>query len=555
MDKTVTSWTRRLLPVVHDDATLLAVVKPAGIDTGASAGQPTWGVHEWLRENGETPARLIPINRLSRYESGILLFARTDGLARAIKDAWRSGGVTQEFVAVAKGEPKSRKILIDSSHGASRGKTRPNADNRSKRKAAPLGKKEATTVEVIKAAGDRVIIRCRTTVDNTHALRAQLRAAGLRLLGDRSPGQFQREPRYPETCLHLAKLILQHPDRKVKVTISSPPPPVFDGYLQKKPDWMRPVHAALVRRLPLLSRMDTTACRVLSGHVEDLRGVTIDRYGDVLYARSDRDRPDAGPQFRALAAWYRDWLDMRTFCWRREPRQSKPEQEFLSDAPDDTMLIGSPPPDEMVVQENGLKYLVRPGASTSSGLFLDQRDNRRRVRDLARNKELLNLFAYTCTFSIAATAGGARRTVNVDLSAKYLEWGRANFALNELSTDAHAFLAGHVAQYLKRAVRDKERFDILIIDPPSFAHGRKAGQDFSVERDLTELVASAAPLLRPGGKLLISVNLRRMSWRALRERVRAGLSGRKISEIEALPLPIDFAMDPDHAKSLLITIS
>lgn len=550
------TWMKRLLPVLHEDPMLLAVVKPAGIDTGSYTGQPTQGVQELLRAERGPKAILLPINRLSRYESGILLFAKADGFARIMKKAWRAGDISQDFVAVAKGEVKERKLVIDSAHGASRGRSRPGTKKAKAPAVAERGSGTATSVESLKAYGDRVLIRCRTTVDNTHAMRAQLRAAGLQLLGDRAPGRFQREPRYAETCLHLSRLVFSHPDRGVKLTLTCPVPPAFDAHVHKRTDWSRPIYAAMVRRLPVLARTDTSAYRLLSGHVEDMRGVTVERLGELVIIRSESDSKAEEAFFRAMAEFYREWLGVKIVVWRRIPKKGKPvDDESWADSSHDKVLLGKAFPDELTVVENGLKYLVRPGAPTTSGLFLDQRENRSRVRALSRDKDVLNLFAYSCGFSVAAAAGGARRVVSVDLSPKNIEWGKANFALNDLPVDGHLFLAAHVAQFLKRGAKDEEKYDLIVVDPPSFAHGRKSGQDFSVERDLTGLVASIAPLLRKGGCLLVSMNLRRMSWRAFRERVRAGLGARKISGMEALPLPADFAMDSDHAKSLLVTVA
>lgn len=550
------SWTRRLLPVVHDDGQLLAVNKPAGIDTGSYAGLTTLGVQELLRREMGDKVRLVPINRLSRYESGILLFAKAEGFARVMKTALRKGEITQEFVAVAKGEVKVRKLVIDSSHGTSRGHSRPKKERAKSQTEAPTMAREATSVEVNRTVGERVMIRCRTSLDNTHAMRAQLRAAGLRLLGDRTPGKYQREPKYSETCLHLAKVTLQHPDRGVKVTISCPTPLAFDAHLQKKADWTRVVHAALVRRLGVLTENQTNAYRLLSGHVEDMRGVTVERFGDVVIIRAETDADMGEGQFRAMAEWYREWLDVKTVCLRHAARKRKAGSEEADGEPaPDKMLLGKSLPEEIVVVENGLKFLVRPQLVASQGLFLDQRDNRQLVQASAANKDVLNLFAYTCGFSVAAAVGGAKRVVSVDLSPKNIEWGQANFALNDLPVEGHLFLAAHVAQFLKRGTKDAEKYDFIVVDPPSFAHGRKSGQDFSVERDLTGLVAAIVPLLRAGGRLLVSMNLRRMSWRAFRERVRGGLSARKITSIEPLTLPPDFAMDGDHSKSLLVTLS
>ena len=106
-----------------------------------------------------------------------------------------------------------------------------------------------------------------------------------------------------------------------------------------------------------------------------------------------------------------------------------------------------------------------------------------------------------------------------------------------------------------RAGRQERRFDLIIIDPPSFAHGRRRGQDFSVARDLTSLVAAALPVLRSGGTMMVSSNLRKMSLSGLRARVRAAAGDRRCRVIDTPPLPVDFAVDPDHAKTVFVEFS
>jgi 23S rRNA G2069 N7-methylase RlmK/C1962 C5-methylase RlmI len=200
------------------------------------------------------------------------------------------------------------------------------------------------------------------------------------------------------------------------------------------------------------------------------------------------------------------------------------------------------------------------------GLFLDQRDNRKRVRDLSAGKEVLNLFAYTCGFSVAAAAGGARSTTSVDLSPSHLEWGRRNFALNHLDPAGHEFIPSDAAEFLRRALRQNRSFDLVILDAPTFAHGRKRGKSFSITRDLPELVCGVLAVLAPGGIIMVSTNNRRLSLKRLKGMIARGVKAsgagqgaeRSVSDlriINAPSLPLDFAVDRDHAKTLFVSIS
>lgn len=164
------------------------------------------------------------------------------------------------------------------------------------------------------------------------------------------------------------------------------------------------------------------------------------------------------------------------------------------------------------VEENGLRFGVDFAAGYSSGLFIDQRANRAFLRGL-RVKRLLNTFAYTCAFSVAAAAGGAE-TVSIDLSKKSLDRGRANFVLNQLDPASHRFVADDVLEVLPRLARRGESFDAVILDPPTFSRGNK-GRRFRVENDLEPLLASALEVAAPQARVLVSTNCARIEGRTL----------------------------------------
>ena len=171
---------------------------------------------------------------------------------------------------------------------------------------------------------------------------------------------------------------------------------------------------------------------------------------------------------------------------------------------------------------------------------------------MSDGKDVLNLFAYTCGFSVAAAAGGANSTVSVDISPGNLDWGKANFARNSLEAGDHQFIRSDAAAYLERAHRQSKRFDLIVVDPPTFSHGRRRKQSFSVERDLTHLIAASVDVLRSGGVMMLSTSYRKLSIQDLRKRAQAGARGRRFKVIATPPLPIDYAMDRDHAKTAFL---
>jgi len=234
----------------------------------------------------------------------------------------------------------------------------------------------------------------------------------------------------------------------------------------------------------------TTAYRVAMG-----RDFWIERFGASALISS---RSDIGslPEDLLTRAEEAGWALNRIFLRRlvREPGQL--------DVP--TQIFGEPQasPRE-VVSESGLLYEVDFSASYSVGLFPDQRANREFLRG-RKPTRLLNTFAYTCAFSVAAAHAGAE-TVSVDVSKSSLQRGRRNFELNSIATTSHRFVPEDVPAYLRRLAKRGDRFDAVILDPPTFGRGG-SGKTFRVERDFGDLLAATSDIVTPGGAILLSTN-------------------------------------------------
>src|SRR6266496_2819838 len=165
-----------------------------------------------------------------------------------------------------------------------------------------------------------------------------------------------------------------------------------------------------------------------------------------------------------------------------------------------------------IATERHLKFGIDFRAGYSAGLFADQRENRRYVRHIAP-KRLLNCFAYTCSFSVSAASVGAT-TLTVDLSKKSLARGRENFALNSLPTIDHRFIADDVMAVLPRLARKGEKFDVIILDPPTFSRS-PGGKPFHVENDFEKLLVDALELAERDGHVLLSTNCSTLREHAL----------------------------------------
>nr|WP_279029336.1 class I SAM-dependent methyltransferase [Snodgrassella alvi] len=163
---------------------------------------------------------------------------------------------------------------------------------------------------------------------------------------------------------------------------------------------------------------------------------------------------------------------------------------------------------DFVIHEHGRAFWVNLDKYLDTGLFLDHRNTRQKIGNIAAGKRFLNLFAYTGSFSVYAATGGALFSETVDLSNTYLQWAQRNFELNGLDMQAHQIVRADVFQYLQKAVEDHKQFDLIVMDPPSFSNSKKMLDILDIQRDQEKLIDGAMRLLSKQGSLYFSNNLR-----------------------------------------------
>ncbi|HJU50170.1 MAG TPA: class I SAM-dependent methyltransferase [Pseudogulbenkiania sp.] len=196
--------------------------------------------------------------------------------------------------------------------------------------------------------------------------------------------------------------------------------------------------------------------------------------------------------------------------------------------------------DDFIVEEFGQRFIVNLEAYLDTGLFIDHRNTRKRVREEAAGKRFLNLFAYTGSFTVYAAAGGAISSETVDLSNTYQDWSRRNFELNGLDLNRHQLVRADVFQYLDDAIYQRKEFDLIVMDPPTFSNSKKMLDILDVQRDHVRLIDDAMALLAPGGTLYFSNNLRSFVLDpALPERY-------DVRDISAQSVPEDFRNKKIH---------
>jgi len=290
------------------------------------------------------------------------------------------------------------------------------------------------------------------------------------------------------------------------------------------------LHRAIAARASIRAA-NTDALRLVDGAGDGIDGIEIDDFaGRWLVQTRDSSFP----------AWLRGLPGPTAIYWKQLAEQKPPPAHVEGDQ------ITEP----FVAIENGMRLLIDFTAGYSQGIFLDQRDNRAETRKRsAPGLRILNCFAYTCAFGLAAALAGAE-TVNLDLSRRYLDWGRRNYQLNGLDPTRHEFIYGDVANWLDRFARKSRKFDLIILDPPTFSRD-KDGKVFTVENDFPALVRASAALLTPSGALFCSTNQRTLYPDTFRRLVNAGLPIPAAWRVTPRPMPPDFTGDP-YLKALWI---
>ena len=289
----------------------------------------------------------------------------------------------------------------------------------------------------------------------------------------------------------------------------------------------------------------TTAFRLFNQEGDGFGGLTVDLYGDY-----------------AVFSWYNSYVYQIRQTISEAFRQVFPEVlgtyekiRFKGLDYESAHVYGQEAPDFFTVLENGVLYQVFMNDGLMTGIFLDQHEVRGSLVDgLAMGKSLLNMFSYTAAFSVAAAMGGSSQTTSVDLAKRSRELSQAHFQANGISTDDHRFIVMDVFEYFKYAKRKGLTYDVIVLDPPSFARNKK--QTFSVAKDYHKLISQSLEILNPEGIIIASTNAANVSRQKFTEQIDKGFAGRSYQILNKYGLPADFAYNKkDESSNYLKVIS
>jgi 23S rRNA (cytosine1962-C5)-methyltransferase len=527
--------------VIFEDQHLLVVCKPAGWNTHAPSPYAGEGIYDWLRHRESRWDDLAIVHRLDKESSGVLVFGKTPRANRSLTTQFAEHRVEKCYHLLTD-RPTSCTHWVVRSHIHRQG-----GRYAASQKRLPGSQEAETRFRVLSREAGVTRIEAQPVTGRTHQIRVHAADSAIPILGDTLYGGST----HPRVCLHAASIRLEHPLTGESCLFTMP----IDFTTGK----------ALEQRAAMLDPGETNCARLIHGASDGWPGWYVDRLGDYLLSQSEAEL--SRRQLDQLAGLLAHTRTQGAYHKRltRHVRQTAP----VTACPEP--VLGRPAPSRFLVRENGLQFELSFEAGYSVGLFLDQRDNRRRLQKGhlqanwplfmggARGKtvETLNAFAYTCAFSVCAAQAGSRVT-SLDLSRTYLEWGRKNFIHNRLDPAGHDFIHGDAMDWLKRLHRKGRRYQLIILDPPTFSQSKQSGV-FQAERDYGALAAAALGLLDRGGTLLASSNA--ASWKpesflqTLRSTVRS-LARAALRE-RFYPQPPDFPItrdEPGYLKTVWLQI-
>jgi 23S rRNA (cytosine1962-C5)-methyltransferase len=523
--------------LVHEDPDLFVVHKPAAVSLSASESESRDDLLARLRaylgeRDGIDPGGVYlgSIDPLERDASGLVIVTR-----RREANAWLQGllerGAVRKSWLVAVAGPS--RCLAAAARGTAHGR-------------APSGearvRAESRGRALLEVEPDRGTAR--------HARAIASGLLGLHARAEPEGVEGRRACPWPWPA-HAERIRLAGRPGGPGLDARVDAPALFDSWLSagvigppmSASRLSRALEEAAVRREPLARPGDVEALRLLCGAADGVPGVDVEVYGDDAVVWLDEQ---LDPFFCDAVLDQVHALGARAVWAKVRPRNRRQVGELQRGrfAPE-RAARGQGQPGPTAVHEKGMRFEVRLGGGLHTGLFLDQRENRAWLAARCAGSSVLNLFAYTCAFTVAAARGGASRTVSVDASARALEVGRRNLALNGVESGRHELVCEDVLHYLGRARARGESFDIVVLDPPSFSTAR--GGSFSVMRDYVSVAQACVQVLAPrGGGLLACANRRGVTHARLAGWVAEGArrAGRAVAGVRALAAPVDFPQVP-----------
>ncbi len=306
--------------------------------------------------------------------------------------------------------------------------------------------------------------------------------------------------------------------------------------------YIKKIQSALEYRADFFANKETTAFRVLNGNSDAIDGLTIDYFEDfyLLTWFNTKIYEDKNQIIEALKL---------TTSYKGIYQKLKFNSNDKFNHDDEDFICGVKAPEPLIVKENGINFAIYLADGAMVGIFLDQREVRKTIRDkYALNKTMLNTFSYTGAFSVYASLGGALKTTSVDLANRSLAKTQEQFEINNINVKAQDIIVQDVFNYFKYAVKKNILFDLVVLDPPSFARSKK--HTFSVAKDYVKLLKEAIQITSKDGVIVASTNYSKLNMRVFKEFIERAFKELhcKYKIEETFSLPNDFRVINEQAQ-------
>lgn len=493
---------------------LIIVNKPAGFSTHAvDPDRPGLAelVEAELLARGKN-IKIRVVHRLDKTTTGVLLFATSEARAQQLFESFKQNQVKKRYVLLTETHPEVSEFRVHSK-----------IEKRGKNMlSTPCSESAANALTVFKRVKLNAFFQqweAFPQTGKTHQIRLHAAQAGIPILGDTLYGGRT----YPQLCLHAQAIELPGVGRW-----ESFHPIFFErmGLLRDHP--LVGILSALDRRQRLYDFLNQPDICMRLSHLDE-KDFRMDLFGQVLwvywYADHDPSSEDL-LRFELIQTLIRRKVLIRKMQNRGQDPLTQKQWTFSEIAP------------SWHAEENGIQYELRSAQGLSPGLFLDQRENRYWLSQICRDKRVLNLFSYTCGFSVSAALGGAREVISVDLSKTFLDWGKQNLFLNQgvhpkSEASRNLFFNQDSEEFLKQTVKKKKTFDVIVLDPPSFSRNGK--NIWKIEKNFPSLLKTAFDCLASGGIMLCCSNFEKWDQEAFRQQIEATL-GENLKSICRPPL-------------------
>lgn len=544
--------------ILEDNDHFLAIEKPYGFNTHAQDSLHP-GICELLEKlQGQ---KLFVVHRLDQTTSGVLLFAKSKSSAHLITQALSENSTIKDYLfltdkkhdlanfivtgtisdkptqlkdakiyACSEFEPES-KVLTSKASSESTSKIIKNESN------------SLTRFKFLQNVGPYFLYQAQIETGRTHQVRLHAEAAGIKILGDT---KYAGHP-FARLMLHAHRLKFKLTDIKdFEIHSKFSDCDFIENYFKNTSASKFIIDELAYFKL----HFNFSAKSIFYRNSKTFRVVhenphhelwTADLYENVLWIYWYRSELPSDSFLESVKKFTEDVKIENFFVREMKNRGQAPQTSLLLDSDSNLKT--------WLITEDQIQYELRSNQGLSPGLFLDQADNRKWVKAHSKNLSVLNLFSYTCGFSVCAALGGANEVISVDVSEPFLQWGKKNFEINQLNPNKYEFFKQDSLIFLQACIKRQRAFDLIICDPPSF--GRNKDRIWKIDKNLPELIEKIMNCLKPQGLLLFTLNFEQWSIEDLKIQIHKTLTNKKIKFEIVHPLRSSLDFEPSQASTLM----